>query len=545
VSAPLSIPLPLEGRTQAIARVSRLLVLAALIVAVLAPTMPLYRDIFGGDTGVFLYVGQQILEGKIPYRDIWDHKAPLIYYINALALLLGGGSIWGLWCVEVMSLAAAAAVGFRLLKLAFGDLAAFFASVVWVASLALILIGGNYTEEFALPWQFLALYCCWRSERAAHPLWWKLLLGGTAAVAILLRPNLAGVQVSIGVVLALRAVRARQWRRLAGDLAAIAVGLLAVLAPVVAFFWAHGALSDMLDQAVHYSAVYSATTNLNRARALLVGLGVLSASGISIIALFAWLGEAMVFWRGSDGRWPKNILVAVALIDVPIEFVLSTLSGRVYGHYYVAWLPAFAVLAAAFVSFFWHIRLPSAKTPQRALIVIGAALCVFPLLRVVSDANTPKDRANSRYQVAAFLSRHTHPADHILIWGAETAVHVVTQRDAPTRYVYQYPLFARGYQRAPMIDEFVRDISTNHPAYIVDTSTTNDLVPPLDRASRQRWSLSDPAYELLPETARVFGFIDAHYVRVGTVGNERWALYQYSGSQPAAVSCFACDLTGK
>ncbi|MBI2332329.1 MAG: hypothetical protein HYU84_09270, partial [Chloroflexi bacterium] len=52
------------------------------------------------DGGFFLYAGEQIVDGKLPYRDFWDSKGPGIFYINALGLLLGGGSRWGVWFVE-------------------------------------------------------------------------------------------------------------------------------------------------------------------------------------------------------------------------------------------------------------------------------------------------------------------------------------------------------------------------------------------------------------------------------------------------------------
>jgi len=36
------------------------------------------------DTGVFLYIGELVSENKVPYKDSWDHKPPLIYFLNAL-----------------------------------------------------------------------------------------------------------------------------------------------------------------------------------------------------------------------------------------------------------------------------------------------------------------------------------------------------------------------------------------------------------------------------------------------------------------------------
>ena len=41
------------------------------------------------DAGVFNYVGMVIQHGGMPYVDVFDHKGPLIYLINALAVEFG------------------------------------------------------------------------------------------------------------------------------------------------------------------------------------------------------------------------------------------------------------------------------------------------------------------------------------------------------------------------------------------------------------------------------------------------------------------------
>ncbi len=57
-----------------------------------------------------------MLNGEIPYLDVWDHKPPVILLINALGLPIGGGSRWGVWLVELGLLFLAALLGFKLIK---------------------------------------------------------------------------------------------------------------------------------------------------------------------------------------------------------------------------------------------------------------------------------------------------------------------------------------------------------------------------------------------------------------------------------------------
>lgn len=54
-------------------------------------------DAIISDKEFFRYTGMVILKGGVPYRDFFDHKTPLIYFINAAGLLLGS---WGLWLIS-------------------------------------------------------------------------------------------------------------------------------------------------------------------------------------------------------------------------------------------------------------------------------------------------------------------------------------------------------------------------------------------------------------------------------------------------------------
>src|SRR6202012_3596350 len=51
-----------------------------------------------GDKEVYRYVGRVMLKGGVPYRDVFDHKPPLIFFLNYAALLPGGN--YGLWIID-------------------------------------------------------------------------------------------------------------------------------------------------------------------------------------------------------------------------------------------------------------------------------------------------------------------------------------------------------------------------------------------------------------------------------------------------------------
>src|ERR1043165_359368 len=68
----------------------------------LFPNNPVNMTLPSRDSGVFLYVGWRFLSGDIPYRDVWDHKPPLVYFVDALGLTLTPPSLWGVWLLQIV-----------------------------------------------------------------------------------------------------------------------------------------------------------------------------------------------------------------------------------------------------------------------------------------------------------------------------------------------------------------------------------------------------------------------------------------------------------
>src|SRR5213592_1078140 len=78
----------------------------ALLAALLAVRVPSLVQPAGGDQGLYVYEGQRVLAGDVPYRDVWDQKPPAIAFLYAAA--------WRIWphesVVPLADLLAAAGV---------------------------------------------------------------------------------------------------------------------------------------------------------------------------------------------------------------------------------------------------------------------------------------------------------------------------------------------------------------------------------------------------------------------------------------------------
>jgi hypothetical protein len=340
-------------------------------IAVLLPNHPAGRDV-AEDSGVFFYAAQRLLDGGAPYRDIWDHKPPGVYFVDAIGIVIGGQT--GVWLVQLASLIAAALVSYRALSREFGVAAGLAGSLAWLVALPRLFLSDaaqtSFVEFYALPLQFGALLLFGPPLTRSR----ALGIGALGGAALLLKPTLVGVVLAIGLVTLVRSKRAA-----VTPLVLIALGALVPLAIVALWAAGRGVLGEMLDQAVVYNRAYAGFAPLSdRIDAVLSGLRLTLPSGLAVVAVVAWL-YAIASRRFSP------MLVAVALVALPLEIVLSTW-GRGYHYYFIPWLPAMAVLTAFAASELQ--RLVPSRIARPALALGGAAdVCSARASRLASRAD--------------------------------------------------------------------------------------------------------------------------------------------------------------
>jgi 4-amino-4-deoxy-L-arabinose transferase-like glycosyltransferase len=107
------------------------------------PISPYFYPFPDRDSGVFAYIGRRILNGDLPYRDVWDHKPPLIFYLNALGLKIAPDSLWGIWLLSVILLAVAIFCSLKLLSRLFNSEIALVSTVIAMGGIPVLLGLGN------------------------------------------------------------------------------------------------------------------------------------------------------------------------------------------------------------------------------------------------------------------------------------------------------------------------------------------------------------------------------------------------------------------
>jgi hypothetical protein len=158
----------------------------------------------------------------------------------------------------------------------------------------------------------------------------------------------------------------------------------------------------------------------------------------------------------------------------------------------------------------------------------GAPYLKAAILDLMAPTNVASD--DSWVRTASHFAATTERSDKILVWGAEPQVYLLSRRDAPTCFFYQYPLISRGYANEDLAAEFLSDLRRDPPRMIVDALDLR--LPPIDSRARARWQSAYPFYASIPNGLdEFFAFVEREYRRGPDIN--AWSTYERLGTLDA------------
>ncbi len=489
------------------------------------------------DCAIYTYCGHLITQGEVVYKDFWDQKPPVIYFLNALALTLSGGGLWGPWVLALLTLWLSLFLAYKALKLWAGSRAAMIGMVVFSASLPGVYAGGNITESYALPlqWALVWLVLLWRDQGKPGDLLFGLLLGVFGALCMMLRQNLIDTPVAVAITVYVTLILEQRWLPLLKVIAGKALGVSAVLLSILGYLAANDALTEFWEAAFVYNFGFKTSGPLlQKLFGHLPMFDYVPAIGLT------FLGYGLLLYtelkRGgyrreqfqkreanSALRVPFRRLLLVIWLPVALGF--ATVSGQAFNHYYMTLLPVVTILVAVVT-----VRLLETGmglSPAWRKVWIGLAIAVV-LLTVVKHhrkivRNLHNDRVRQIEATAALIQEATDPGDAVFVWGVMADVYLKSERPHASRYTIIYPLLAPGYAGPEQVSELIEDLNRSKPPLIIATSPSNKSIPPLGawNPQAQTWNGTIPA-ALEPW----YDYVEREYEKAGTVGEWGWIVYR-------------------
>jgi Dolichyl-phosphate-mannose-protein mannosyltransferase len=418
--------------------------------------MPLDRD-----SAVYAVIGRS-LGSALPYRDLIDHKQPVVYPVYWLLDAVAPRSEVAIRLASAVVAGLAAWLLFLALRPHIGRTRAAVA-----AALAIVLGASRFVQGFELNTEHLLVLTGTLLVVVALRLgdsrsaWAPVVVGLLCGLAILTK--------AVGVLLAPAALApfllARPRQPPVRVLVAFAVGTAVPLLAVAALYAAHNALGDLLNWNWTYNRQYTSRMTLSaRVDALKLYPADLLVIGLSAVASLVWL-------RVRGRRDP----LAVTLVTWGAGGVAAALLGGYgYAHYYAPMMVPAAALLVMPVRGTWSPRM-------RALAASVAVLAVAPFLVELarSIGQTPQTLAMRSYgdnarvwsdyaPVGRLLRARSSPGDRLYVAVDESGFYWQAGLEPATRLLYDSPLLLRPQ----MTGEMTHDLCTRPPRFVVLPSGT-------------------------------------------------------------------------
>lgn len=225
------------------------LIAAALMLALASRNSPFYPLNTYADANCFFTVGKSMMNGVVPYRDLYEQKGPLLYFLYGLAYLLSPRSFHGVYLLELLAVWTSM-LGIRRIVGLFSD-RPFLGVEVLLTALMLSAhsygSGGNSVEEYCIPMFIWSMYALLRVNALADVRPVCFVRNGVFAGAVLLMKYNLTAFYMVWLPFALYGVwKNRGARRAWRMLAAFAAGAMLCVVPFVLYFLWNHALSDFI-----------------------------------------------------------------------------------------------------------------------------------------------------------------------------------------------------------------------------------------------------------------------------------------------------------
>ena len=477
------------------------LVIVAAVFLVKIQVSPWYVGM-GDDSGLFAYAGKLIANGGLLYQDIWDTKPPGIFYLNALAITIGGDTPWTIWWFELIWTSLTGVVLLWILVSLTGALAGLAATflVIMTALHPAYVSGGNYTETYALLPQVLTLAAATAYFRTTRSIW-LLTLGLLTAAAFLLKPTyiaLGAASLGIALIAARGSVRRPGAFRL---LALFGVGFMLPVLLAAAYWSIQGGLDELWGAVFRQNVIYvqegfSIRALYGTGRKLVLEQPLASLVILTLAAFVMFAGRSFI---GGPLAWPppgpkraiyRRWLLLAVFAALPLEIAFVAVSGRNFGHYFLTPLPAMSVaIAYLFLEIqggFQRRSEAGAWFPVTIAVLAGLLFAwgieVFakqaPSFAHIRDLfNRPLSGEYWTDELERYVLENSDPDDAVLAWGYNPGLHFLTDRRAPTRYLFHAQLLTPGADGELRFEQFMADLAQDPPLLIVAQRESPHAIP--------------------------------------------------------------------
>lgn len=469
----------------------------AFLICMMSPTNLWEHLPIETDSGVFRYVALAMSKGEAMYKDCFDHKGPLIYFLNYLGMSLSYYK--GIWVVEVLFMLGTVSGIYKIARMFCGKIFSCAAVFIIISSIFKYFEGGNFTEEYAMPlilWSLYIFLDYFLNKRVSGLR--ILLCGSMFAGVVMLRANMAAVWIVFCAAVLIQKLFNKEFPELLKFAGWFLGGFLIVTVPITAYLCAKGAFSFFIKDYFLFNFAYSDFNTISSRLSSYITF-------LNSLWVFASLGISLYVLAAEKDRKKKYIYGAYFVFMI-CSIILVCMPGNNYLHYGMTLIPVFVLPIAQLLG---YLEERGKENKLWYFMMYGCIVLLIPTwMHELEDtinnyySGAPYDYVRELELTIDTVVKNSTPDDEITVWGSLDSIYVYTNRLSASRYSYQYPI---AVIKPEIYDEYFEDLEQHLPKLVV---TANHFYGVLD-FSRMQDFLQIHHYELVQ---------DATYFKVYSYG---------------------------
>lgn len=210
---------------------------------------PIFATSFWTDTNIYFTMGRGIRHGLMPYRDLYDHKGPLLYFLYSLAAWVSESSFIGVYLMEIAALGLTCFLSYKISEIfvkGHGALLSIPLTAMICVSCTAFNQGGS-AEELCLPALAYAVYAYLELFETEDKTARSILFGMTAGFVFLIKFTVCGLHFGLGIAAFLYLAACRGIRTAAEHGLKWIAGFLMMFVPIMLLLILTGILAPCIQ----------------------------------------------------------------------------------------------------------------------------------------------------------------------------------------------------------------------------------------------------------------------------------------------------------
>lgn len=444
------------------------------------------------DVSVWVNVSRRIGQGDVIYRDIFDHKGPVLYFLYSIICVIPNQI--GVWIFDFLCNSVTLFMLYFTLKIFINDKWKIF-SVISICTIYIMNLCRENpgVESISLAFTMISLY--WAVKYFFDNKSFNTKVAFSTAlcfsIVVLLRPNLVLLWALLYLYIAIKLLREKKIKELLKIIGISVLGCCVIFIPTILYFVANNAFDSFIDVYINFNLKYQNADKIS----FLVMLRMFFIETYYILPIIFIIFASLVIVKNKMQKEEKKLLL-FSFIYFLIELVIVVFPGRAYNHYLISMIPTFIIPLIMFVK---YIRLGNLKI---------LLLIILVFMNMVEYCYIQKNKyiyynylKDIKGHFLATIPSMSEDYD-VLALGNHTMFYLMIDKYYKGKYMYQLPLTDNDQN---MTDIITKDISENLPKYIINT----------------RLDLSKPEDELDSFEKNMKSILDEKYTEIGEYVYER------------------------